>query len=284
MRASGELGQIVEAVTQASEVMGEATRGGREQGEAVARISAAMDRLEAAAGRSASGTGGLGGRGGGAVRTGGGAGGAGRDVPAPGGGRGAGRSAREGGAQLERVLEIIRGARRIGVRWHSMDAHSLIAVFLSVAVASSAYADGASSPQDLAARVQAIIQSQKIDGIAELVQPEAPLASMANFKSDLVAYIGAEDLTVYVVPKDDKEAVRKFASESPMPSALKPLDDRVEKYRSAGRSFSVLPLGDLVISGKRAGASSKRSMSSVVYGKQNGRYLIVFAKLTMKAD
>ncbi len=55
VRASGELGQIVAAVTQASEVMGEATRGAREQGEAVARIGAAMDRLEAAAGGSASG-------------------------------------------------------------------------------------------------------------------------------------------------------------------------------------------------------------------------------------
>jgi methyl-accepting chemotaxis protein len=54
-RASAELGQIVEAVTQASGVMGEASRAGREQGEAVARIRAAMERLEAAARGSASG-------------------------------------------------------------------------------------------------------------------------------------------------------------------------------------------------------------------------------------
>jgi len=48
-RASAELSQIVEAVTQASGVMGEAAGCAREQGEAVARIRAAMERLDAAA-------------------------------------------------------------------------------------------------------------------------------------------------------------------------------------------------------------------------------------------
>lgn len=154
----------------------------------------------------------------------------------------------------------------------------IIAILLSFVVASSANAQGANSPQELATQIRTILESKNIDRIAELVQPETDTASMANFKSDLVTYIGSENLIVYVVAKDDQEAVQKFISESPIPGALKPLDDRIKKYASAGRFFNVVPLGDLVISGKRLGANSKRSMSSVVYGQSNGKYMIIFAK------
>ena len=54
-RASGELGQIVGAVTEASAVIGQAAGGAREQAEAVARIGAAMELLQAAEGRNAAG-------------------------------------------------------------------------------------------------------------------------------------------------------------------------------------------------------------------------------------
>ncbi len=154
----------------------------------------------------------------------------------------------------------------------------IIAVLLSFAAVSSANAQGALSPQELATQVQTIIQSKNIDRIAQFIQPETDPASIANFKSDLATYIGAENLSVYIVPKDDQEAVKKFISGSPIPGALKPLDDRVKKYADAGRFFNVSPLGDLVISGQRLGGNSKRSMSSVVYGQSNGKYIIIFAR------
>jgi len=154
----------------------------------------------------------------------------------------------------------------------------IIAVLLSLAVTFAANAQGASSPQELATQVRTLIQSKNIDKLAELIQPETAPASMVNFKSDLANYIGAENLTVYIVPKDDQNAVEKFIAESPIPGAFKPLDDRVKKYESAGRYFSIVPLGDLVISGKQAGGFSKQSTSSVVYGQHNGKYLIIFAK------
>lgn len=156
--------------------------------------------------------------------------------------------------------------------------HIIIAVLLSLAAVSSVNAQGAISPQELATQVQTIIQSKNIDRIADFIQPEADPASTANFKSYLASYIGAENLSVYLVPKDDQEAVRKFMAENPIPGALKPLDDRVKKYAAAGRFFNVTPLGDLVISGKRHGVNSKRSTSSVVYGQSNGKYFIIFAK------
>ena len=154
----------------------------------------------------------------------------------------------------------------------------IFAVLLSLAAVSSANAQGALSPQELATQVQTVIQSKNIDRIAEFIQPETDPASTANFKSDLATYIGAEILSVYIVPKDDQEAIKKFMSESPIPGAVKPLDDRVKKYAAAGRLFNVSPLGDLVISGKRLGANSKRSMSSVIYGQSKGKYFIIFAK------
>ena len=99
----------------------------------------------------------------------------------------------------------------------------------------------------------------------------------ARFKLTLDTFIGATNMQVYPVPKDDKEAVREFLAKSPVPG-LKPLDERVKKIADNGAFFELTPLGDLVISGKRINIPSSGSTVSVVYGKQDGKYLVIFAK------
>jgi len=85
-------------------------------------------------------------------------------------------------------------------------------------------------------------------------------------------------LKVYPISKVDKEAVREFLARFPAPSSIKPLEERVKRFSDNGWFFPLEPLGDLVISGKRIGAQYSESINSVVYGKQDGRYLVIFAR------
>jgi hypothetical protein len=153
-----------------------------------------------------------------------------------------------------------------------------ISILLCLSIPSTLFAQGSKTPQELASQVKFLIDSKNIDKITELIQPDVDPSSVANFKAMLVTYIGAENLSVYIVPKDDQASVKKFKENNPIPSTFLTIDERVKKYAAVGRIFSLVPLGDLVISGKRVGVSSKGSMSSVVYGKQDGKYLITFAK------
>lgn len=148
---------------------------------------------------------------------------------------------------------------------------SLITIFLTAA-------QGAGSPEELAKEVQMLIETNQTENIDKLIQPDVDPSSISNFKEMLATYVGAENLKVYVVPKNDPEAVRKFLAESEIPGSIKPLDERAKKYEDAGKFFSITPLGDLVISGRRVGVNAKWSRSSVIYSEFNGKHVIVFAR------
>jgi len=154
-----------------------------------------------------------------------------------------------------------------------------LAAFLVCLTASlSALAQDAHSPQELATQIQALIETKDTNGIVRLVHSSAEPASVDRLKSTLAAYVGATNLKVYPISKDDKEAVRQFLASLPAPSSIKPLEERVKKFADNGWVFQLEPLGDLVISGKRVDAPSSESITSVVYGEQDGKYLVIFAK------
>ena len=158
-----------------------------------------------------------------------------------------------------------------------------IVVLFGLTISFSVSAQEARSPHELAAQVQRLVATKDINGIARLIHPSAEAASVERLKITLTTFIDAANLKVYPVPKDDKEAVRQFLAQSPVPGVPKPLEERVKKYADNGAFFEIAPLGDLVISGKRvdvasAGSTASVSTISVVYGNQAGKYLIVFAK------
>lgn len=155
---------------------------------------------------------------------------------------------------------------------------TIVAVFFCLTASLSAYGQEARSPQELAAQIQELIELKDTSNIVRLVHSSADPASVERFKLMLATYIGATNMQIYPVPKDDKEAVREFLAQSPVPGALKPLEERVKKYADNGAFFELTPLGDLVISGKRINIPSSGSTTSVVYGKQDGKYLVIFAK------
>jgi hypothetical protein len=142
----------------------------------------------------------------------------------------------------------------------------------------SVFSQEARSPQELAAQIQKLIETNDTNSIVTLVHSSAEPGSVERLKSMLATYVGATNLKVYAVPKDDKEAVREFLAQSPVPGALKPLEERVKKYADNGAFFELVPLGDLVISGKRTNVHSSGSSTSVVYGMLDGKYLVIFAK------
>jgi hypothetical protein len=142
----------------------------------------------------------------------------------------------------------------------------------------SAFSQEARSPQELAVQIQKLIEANDTNSIAKLVHSSAEPGSVERLKSMLATYVGATNLKVYAVPKDDKEAVREFLAQSSVPGALKPLEERIKKYADNGAFFELVPLGDLVISGKRTNVPSSGSSTSVVYGMLDGKYLVIFAK------
>jgi len=155
---------------------------------------------------------------------------------------------------------------------------NIVTVFIWLAASLPAFAQEPRSPKELAAQIQSLIETKNTDGIVRLVHSSADSASIERLKSMLATYVEAENLKVYPVPKDDKEAVREFLAQSPVPGAMKPLEERVKKYADNGAFFEIAPLGDLVISGKRANVPSSGSATSVIYGRQDDKYLVIFAK------
>ena len=141
-----------------------------------------------------------------------------------------------------------------------------------------AFAQAAHSPQELANQVQALLTTNHAENIARYLYPDADPTSIERFKSDFATYVGAENLKVFVIPKDDSKAFEQYKATSSMPDAVKPLEERIKFYAEKGRFFPLEPLGDLVISGKRVGVNSAGSITSVVYSKHNSEYVIIFAK------
>lgn len=154
-----------------------------------------------------------------------------------------------------------------------------LAAFLVCLIAPlSALAQDAHSPQELATQIKALIETADTNSTVRLIHSSAEAASVERFKSTLVAYVGSTNLKVYPISKDDQKAVREFLANLPTPSSIKPLEERVKKFADNGWIFQLEPLGDLVISGKRVGAPSSESITSVVYGEQDGKYLVIFVR------
>lgn len=154
----------------------------------------------------------------------------------------------------------------------------VVAIFVCLTASFTAFAQDAHSPQELATQIKALMETADTSSVAKLVHSSAEPASVERLKSTLAAYVGSENLKVYPISKEDKEAVNKFLASFPTPSSIKPLEERIRKFADNGWLFQLEPLGDLVISGKRVGAASSESITSVVYGKQDGRYLVIFAR------
>lgn len=134
------------------------------------------------------------------------------------------------------------------------------------------------SPKELSIKVRGLIETKQIDDVEKLITPDTDSSSIHSLKEMLSTYIGAEDLSVNVVPRNDLEAQWKFLSGTRVPGIIMPLADRVKKYESEGNYFSIIPLGDIVISGKHTGVNTQWSKSSIMYGVLNGKYVITFAK------
>lgn len=147
-------------------------------------------------------------------------------------------------------------------------------------VSVSAFAQNASSPEGLANAVQSLINSKNIDRVRDFVHSVADSESLESLKASLASYIGAENLEVYVVAKDDNEAVRRFQADTSVAGriTIKQLDERVKFLAEKGWYFTLDPLGDLVVFGKKPGVPSAGSRLSMVYGKYGDSYFITLAR------
>lgn len=139
-------------------------------------------------------------------------------------------------------------------------------------------AGGTSNLQALVNQVKLLISTGNTDKVTELIYSDVEKTSVANFKAMLATYKDAEGLEIYAVPKNDQAKVKSLKGLNPIPSTFLTVDERVKKYKAVGRTFKVVPLGELVISGKRLGVNSKKSVTSVFYGIYDGKYVITFAK------
>lgn len=154
----------------------------------------------------------------------------------------------------------------------------IVVLLLCLTSSLAAYAQEARSPQELAAQLQSLIETKNSNGAIKLIHSGADPASVERLKLTLAAYVGTANLKIYPVPKDDKEAVRAYMALFPDFFAKKTLPERVKKLADSGWFFETEPLGDIVLIGRPPGEPSSGGITSMVYGKLDGRYLIIFAK------
>lgn len=149
-----------------------------------------------------------------------------------------------------------------------------------VLASASVFAQNTHSPEKLANEVQSLINSKNIDRIVQFVHSGVDSESPQQLKKSLASYIGAENLKVYVVPKNDPEAVKKFQADTSIAGTItiRPLDERAKLLAEKGWYFTLDPLGDLVVFGKKVGVPSTGSRLSMVYGKSGDSYFITLAR------
>ena len=142
-----------------------------------------------------------------------------------------------------------------------------------------AFAQGARSPAELAREVESLINSKNIERIMRFVHPEVDPKSIEQIKSSLSSYIGAENLKVYIVNKNDDEAVKKLQIDTSVYGSITPksLDERIKLMAERGWRYTIDPLGDLVVFGKKVGIPSTGGRTIVGYGKSGNSYFITLA-------
>ncbi|MEQ1589666.1 MAG: hypothetical protein ABL902_04855 [Gallionella sp.] len=158
--------------------------------------------------------------------------------------------------------------------------HKLIIFVFTVLASTPVFAQDAHSPAELASEVQTLINSKNIDRIVQFVHPEVDPKSLEQIKASLASYIGAENLKVYIVAKDDNEAVRKLQSDTSLAGSItiKPLDERAKLMAERGWYYTIAPLGDLVVFGNKVGVKSSGARSIMQYGKSGDSYFITLSR------
>lgn len=153
----------------------------------------------------------------------------------------------------------------------------VVTIFCSI----HAHAQGTSNPDELRLQIQKMIQDNNFRNLENYVNKDTKATSLIQLKSSLAEFVGADELKVYVVAKQDQEAVKKMQLDTALPGfPLRPvLEQRAKSIRDAGWIFDVEPVGDMMIVGKKNDPKSKgKSAIGSLYGVQNGRYVLVFAK------
>ena len=153
---------------------------------------------------------------------------------------------------------------------------SVIALLLVVPV----FAQPPKSPEELAKAVQALIRSDKIDHLGDLIHSPVDAKSLERLKASLAQYRGSKNLRVYIVRSDDRKAVAQRQADTAIAGnvTIQPLAERVKLMAAKGWSFTLNPLGDVVISGDDVNGRSSGRQLSVVYGKHGNSYLITLAR------
>jgi hypothetical protein len=159
--------------------------------------------------------------------------------------------------------------------------HYIFLIVTTIFCAIHAYAQGTANPDELRLQIQKMIQDNNFKNLENYVNKDIKANSLSQLKSSLTEFVGAEELKVYVVAKQDQEAVKKMQLDTSLPGfPLRPvLEQRAKSIRDAGWIFDVEPVGDLMIVGKKVDPKSKgKSAIGSLYGVQNGRYVLVFAR------
>lgn len=153
----------------------------------------------------------------------------------------------------------------------------VLTIFFSI----HAHAQGTTNPDELRLQIQKMIQGNNFKNLENYVNKDIKANSLTQLKSSLTEFVGAEELEVYVAAKQDQEAVKKMQLDTALPGfPPRPvLEQRAKSIRDAGWLFDVEPVGDMMIVGKKNDPKSKgKSAIGSLYGVQNGRYVLVFAR------